>query len=159
LTVLTLFLLDLFLTNVFSKKSNIILTWYSSFLFTKSLKQKHSSISKTTTSFLQQTYFLKSYFMQNERIWQEGLLIDFLQKKVTDKWTRSFLITSSYLVNERLFFDWVVRFYMELVLWPGYRNRIFEFLNIGSTLFITVILLLSTLLLLTFPYIIITFFL
>jgi len=97
--------------------------------------------------------------MQNERIWQEGLLIDFLQKKVIDKWTRSFLITSSYLVNERLFFDWVVRFYMELVLWPGYRNRIFEFLNIGSTLFITVILLLSTILLLTFPYIIITFFL
>lgn len=124
-----------------------------------SLKQKHSSVTKTTISFLQQTFFLKSYFMQNERIWQEGLLIDFLQKKVTDKWTRSFLITSSYLVNERLFFDWVVRFYMELVLWPGYRNRIFEFLNIGSTLFITVILLLSTILLLTFPYIIITFFL
>jgi hypothetical protein len=97
--------------------------------------------------------------MQNERIWQEGLLIDFLQKKIADKWTRNFLITSSYLVNERLFFDWAVRFYMELVLWPGYRNRIFEFLNIGSTLFITVILLLSTLLLLTFPYVIITLFL
>lgn len=123
------------------------------------LKPKHTLGPKTTTSFLQQTFFLKSYFMQNERIWQEGLLIDFLQKKVIDKWTRNFLITSSYLVNERLFFDWVVRFYMELVLWPSYRNRIFEFLNIGSTLFITTILLLSTILLLTFPYILITLFL
>jgi len=94
--------------------------------------------------------------MQNERIWQEGLLIDFLQKKIIDKWTKSFLIISCYLVNERLFFDWVVRFYMELVLWSGYRNRIFEFLNIGSTLFVTVILLLSTFLLLTLPYIIIS---
>jgi len=136
-----------------------MLIWYPFSLCAKSLKQNYSSISKLTTSFLQQTFFIKSYFMQNERIWQEGLLIDFLQKKIADKWTRNFLITSSYLVNERLFFDWVVRFYMELVLWPGYRNRIFEFLNIGSTLFITVILLLSTLLLLTFPYVIITFFL
>jgi hypothetical protein len=136
-----------------------MLIWYPFSFCAKSLKQNYSSISKLTTSFLQQTFFIKSYFMQNERIWQEGLLIDFLQKKIADKWTRNFLITSSYLVNERLFFDWAVRFYMELVLWPGYRNRIFEFLNIGSTLFITVILLLSTLLLLTFPYVIITLFL
>ena len=122
----------------------------------KNLKQNYNLVYHAINSFLQQTFFIKSFFMQNERIWQEGLLIDFLQKKIIDKWTRSFLIVSGYLINERLFFDWVVRFYMELVLWSGYRNRIFEFLNIGSTLFVTVILLLSTFLLLTLPYIIIS---
>jgi len=87
--------------------------------------------------FFCKTYFLVTYFQRSELIWQEGLLLDFLQKKkkVIDKWTRKFLIISTYLVNERLFFDWAIRFYVDLVIWPGHRNTIFEFLSIGTTLF------------------------
>jgi len=99
--------------------------------------------------FFSKTYFLVTYFQRNELIWQEGLLLDFLQKKVIDKWTRKFLIISTYLVNERLFFDWVIRFYVDLVIWPGHRNTIFEFLSIGTTLF-ALMLFLVILLLLSF---------
>lgn len=99
--------------------------------------------------FFSKTYFLVTYFQRNELICQEGLLLDFLQKKVIDKWTRKFLIISTYLVNERLFFDWVIRFYVDLVIWPGHRNTIFEFLSIGTTLF-ALMLFLVILLLLSF---------
>ena len=105
-------------------------------------------------AFLLKTYFLLTYFRRNELIWQEGLLLDFLQKKVMDKWVRKFLIISTYLINERLFFDWVIRFYVDLIIWPGHRNAIFEFLNIGTTLFalvffLVILTLLSFLLYLT----------
>ena len=96
--------------------------------------------------FFQKTYFLVVYFQRSELIWQEGLLLDFLQKKVIDKWTRKFLIISTYLVNERLFFDWVIRFYVDLVIWPGHRNTIFEFLSIGTTLFALIFFLIILLL-------------
>ena len=99
--------------------------------------------------FFHKTYFLIVYFQRNELIWQEGLLLDFLQKKVIDKWTRKFLIISTYLVNERLFFDWVIRFYVDLVIWPGHRHAIFEFLSIGTTLF-ALLFFLTTLVLLLF---------
>ena len=96
--------------------------------------------------FFQKTYFLVVYFQRSELIWQEGLLLDFLQKKVIDKWTRKFLIISTYLVYERLFFDWVIRFYVDLVIWPGHRNTIFEFLSIGTTLFALIFFLIILLL-------------
>ena len=34
--------------------------------------------------FLLKTRFLFNYYLLNELIWQEGLLVDFLQKKSTD---------------------------------------------------------------------------
>jgi len=43
-------------------------------------------------------------------------LIDFLQKKIADNWTKKFLIYSSYLFNEKLLFDKVIRFYLNLVI-------------------------------------------
>ena len=90
--------------------------------------------------FLQKTFFLKSYFVRNEAIWQEGLLIDFLQKKLVDKWVRKFLVISAYLVNERLFFDWVIRLYLDLVVVLGQKLTIFEFNSVGSTLFALLLL-------------------
>jgi len=109
-------------------------------------------------NYLTQSFFLKEYYLRTELIWQEGFLIDFLQKKVVDKWIRRFLIVSSYLVNERLIYDWVIRFYMDLILWPGYQNRIFEFTNVGSTLHISLILLISAILFLIVPYLWLVYF-
>ena len=101
---------------------------------------------------LAQTIFLKRYYTINDLIWQDGFLIDFLQKKVVDKWVRKFLVFSAYLFNERLVFDWVVRFYIDLVLWPGRRSAIFEFTNVASTLFITLLLLITIFLLVVLFY-------
>ena len=82
------------------------------------------------------TFFLTSYYLLNEKVWQEGLLIDFLQKKITDNWVKKFLVNSSYLFNERLLFEKIIRFYLDLIIWPLHKISIFEFSNVGGLLFI-----------------------
>jgi hypothetical protein len=81
--------------------------------------------------------FLKDYFIINDLLWQDGFLIDFLQKKIADKWIRNFVIYSGYLFNERFLFDYVVRFYIDSIIWKFYRKSIFEFNNVASLLLIT----------------------
>ncbi len=88
--------------------------------------------------FLKKTYFLFNYYTLNELIWQDGFLIDFLQKKVTDNWIKKFLIFSSYLFNERLVFDKIIRFYLDLIIWPMHKLFIFDVNNVANTLFITI---------------------
>lgn len=110
-----------------------IFYFYNSFFF--NLKKIKTDL---TNNFLYKTYFLSNYFILNELIWQEGLLIDFLQKKVADNWIKKFLIYSAYLFNERLVFDKVIRFYLELIIWPMHKLFIFEFNNVANTLFITI---------------------
>jgi hypothetical protein len=67
-------------------------------------------------------------------MWQDGLLIDFLQKKVADKWIRRFLVCSSYLFSERVLFKFVVRFYIDYVVWPSTTKSVFEFSNVSLML-------------------------
>ena len=104
------------------------------------------------TYFIESFYFLRSYYILNDIIWQDGFLIDFLQKKIIDKWVRKFVIFSGYLFNERLVFDYVIRFYIDLIIWPGYRINIYEFNNIASTLLITIFLLLLIFLIISLLY-------
>ena len=85
---------------------------------------KSNLINTVLTNFLESFIFLRNYYILNDLIWQDGFLIDFLQKKVVDKWMRKFLIYSAYLFNERLVFDYVVRFYIDLIVWPTYRINI-----------------------------------
>lgn len=85
-------------------------------------------------------YFLLNYYILNDLIWQEGFLIDFMQKKITDNWIKKFLIYSSYLFNERLVFDKIVKFYLNLIIWPLHKLFIFEINNVSNILFITVFL-------------------
>lgn len=103
-------------------------------------------------TFIESFYFVRSYYILNDVIWQDGFLIDFLQKKVVDKWVRKFVIYSGYLFNERLVFDYVVRFYIDLVVWPGYRINIYEFNNVASVLLITTFLLLLIFLIISLSY-------
>lgn len=103
-------------------------------------------------SFIENFYFLKNYYILNDLIWQDGFLIDFLQKKIIDKWLRKFVIYSGYLFNERLVFDYVVRFYIDLIIWPGYRINIYEFSNVASLLLVTIIFLLILFLIISLLY-------
>ena len=83
-------------------------------------------------------------------MWQDGLLIDFLQKKVVDKWVRRFLIHSSYIFNERVLFEFTVRFYIDAIVWPLSKTAVFDFANVSWMLlglisgFTALILLLTT---------------
>jgi len=104
------------------------------------------------SSFFEKTLFIKRYYLINDLMWQDGFLIDFLQKKVLDKWTRRFLILSAYLFNERLVFDALIKFYLDLVLWVGHRFVIFEFTNVASLLFTTFTTLIFLFLLFTLLY-------
>ena len=89
-------------------------------------------------NFLFKSFFISNYYLLNDLIWQEGLLIDFLQKKLADNWIKKFLIYSSYLFNERLVFDKIIKFYLDLIIWPMHKLFIFEFNNVSNTLFITI---------------------
>lgn len=71
-------------------------------------------------------YFLPQYKKLNELIWQDGFLIDFLQKKVVDRWIRGFVIFTANLFSESLMFDNVVRFFITFVLQPAYNLSIYE---------------------------------
>jgi len=126
---------------------NILWNTMSTFRFWKS-----NLSNELISNFLEKTVFLRNYFILNDLIWQDGFLIDFLQKKVVDKWMRKFLIYSAYLFNERLVFDYVVRFFIDLIVWPGHKNNIFEFNNVSNTLLITLFLLIVTFLVIVLLY-------
>ena len=103
-------------------------------------------------NFLIKFFFLSNYYVLNELIWQEGFLIDFLQKKVADNWVKKFLIFSSYLFNERLVFDKIIRFYLDLIIWPMHKLFIFDVNNVSSTLFVTIFFFIFFLFIFTFFY-------
>lgn len=88
--------------------------------------------------FVNRSYFITNYYSLNELIWQEGLLIDFLQKKIADNWIKKFLIYSSYLFNEKLLFDKIIKFFLNLIIWPAHKLSIFDFNNTANILFMTV---------------------
>ena len=103
------------------------------------LVQKYVSLS-SRIQFLSLTLSLASvnlfsalpkFYKINDLIWQDGLLIDFVQKKVTDKWIRKFLIVSSYLFSERALFTFVVKFFNDSIIWASTRKTIFEFSNVS----------------------------
>lgn len=77
---------------------------------------------------------LPIYYKLTNLVWQDGLIIDFLQKKVLDKWIRQFLINSSNIFNERIVFKFVVKFYIDFVLWPQNTYSYFELKNVASIL-------------------------
>lgn len=117
------------------------------------------NVSKSLSlGFIENFYFLRNYYILNDLIWQDGFLIDFVQKKIIDKWTRKFLIYSGYLFNERVLFDYAVRFFIDLVIWPGYSINIYEFNNVASTLLITIFLLIIVFLIISLLYFWILYF-
>ena len=71
-------------------------------------------------------FFLIRFFKINDLIWQDGFLIDFLQKKVIDRWVRGFVIFSANLFSERFLFDRVVRFFIDFILKPVTHRFIYE---------------------------------
>lgn len=87
--------------------------------------------------FFVSTFFVKRFKKINDLIWQDGFLIDFLQKKVVDKWIRGFVIFSGNLFSERLLFDRVVRFYIDFIIRPLSLLSIYEFNSPGWVVFIT----------------------
>lgn len=96
---------------------------------------KNIKITLLSNYFFSNNYLLY-YYKSNEHIWQEGLLIDFLQKKIIDNWLKKFVIYSGNLFNERLLFDKIIKIYLFFVIWPLHKLFILEFNNVSALLFI-----------------------
>lgn len=111
-----------------------LISIYNIFLF-----KTNSILLYLNNTFTSKTSFLFLFYKKNELIWQEGLLIDFLQKKSFDVWTKKFLIYSSYLFNERLVFDKIVKFFINLVILPFQKIFIFELTSVANFFFINII--------------------
>ncbi len=84
--------------------------------------------------------FLTKYYYRNELIWVDGFLLDFLQKKSIDKWLRKFVIYTGFIFSERLVFDYVVRLYLDNIIWPLHYISVFEPSSIIEMLSITIFL-------------------
>jgi hypothetical protein len=96
------------------------------------------------TEFYRYFYFVKRFKKLNDLIWQDGFLIDFLQKKIVDKWLRGFVIYSANLFSERLLFDRVVRFYIDFIFRSISSLTVYEYNSASSVLLINLQLLILT---------------
>jgi hypothetical protein len=121
--------------------------WYNQCFFWKT-----TLWNEFLTNFLVNTFFISRYYALNDLLWQDGFLFDFLQKKFIDKWLRKFVVYSGYIYSERLLFDWVIRFYLDLIIWSGQKKNLFEFSNVGFTLTTLITLLILLFLTLTLFY-------
>jgi len=134
------------LTLLFSRKSSSLMIINTMTRLNALLERVKDSSRTSLSRFVTGISFMPTYYRVNDLMWQDGLLIDFLQKKVADKWIRRFLVCSSYLFSERVLFKFVVRFYIDFVVWPSTTTSVFELSNIASML---MAVLLSILFLLT----------
>jgi hypothetical protein len=98
---------------------NYICWFVSSFIYLK--------LTETLLKF----NFLTRYWYLNELIWQEGLLIDFLQKKICDNWIKRFLIYSAYLFNERFVFEKIIKMWLDIIITPLHKFSTFDLNNVA----------------------------
>lgn len=125
---------SLFLPLYFFKYS----IWFNFLLFQK-LNHNVSILCRVTlTNFLNYLLFLSKAARINDLFWQEGFLIDFLQKKIVDNWVKKFLILSSYLFNERFLFEKLTRFFLDFFIWPFTQYFFFDFNNVTNLFFFTI---------------------
>ena len=89
-------------------------------------------------TFLTNTAVFRRYYKINDLLWQEGFLIDFVQKKSTDKFLKKFLIFSAYTFSERYVFDRVIKFYTDLIVWFLHQQSIYGFNNVANTIMVVV---------------------
>ena len=94
-----------------------------------------TSLSRITLQIFNQfSLTLPLYYHLTNLLWQDGLLIDFLQKKFLDKWIRQFVVNSANIFNERVVFSFIVKFYIDFILIPQNLYSYFELKNVASIL-------------------------
>ena len=106
------------------------------------------------TSFLFNTNFLLNFLNINDIIWQEGLLIDFLQKKIIDNWIKKFIIFSTNLMNDRLIYDKLIKFFLFLIINPFHKYNFLDVNNITNFFFFILLFFFFTFI---FIFVILTF--
>ena len=131
-----------------------IINYISTFISLTS-KNFKKVITNFWDSFLKKSSFVKTYYIRSENIWNDGFLFDFLQKKTADAWVRRFVIYTGFLFSERLVFDYIVRIYLDNLIWPLHEYSIFETLNVSEMLLNVLFFYLSLLLTILSVYVLI----
>jgi len=106
--------------------------------FSITLKVIYNLLSSLQKFILKNSTFLPKYYNRNELLWVDGFIIDFLQKKSIDIFLRKFVIYTGFIFSERLVFDYVVRFYLDNLVWPLHYISILEFNNVREILSIII---------------------
>ena len=110
---------------------------YTQYLITQvTLNNKNFKkvIASFWNMFIFKSSFLQTYYTRSENVWNDGFLFDFLQKKTADAWITRFVIYTGFLFSERLVFDYVVRIYLDNLIWPLHNISIFETSNVSEML-------------------------
>ena len=103
-------------------------------------------------SIVNKSSFVTTFYKRNELVWNDGLIIDFLQKKSADLFIRKFVIFTGFLFSERFVFEIVVKIYLDNLIWPSHRISIFESSNVSEVLSFTLSLLFMCVILLYLVY-------
>ena len=125
--------------------------------FHKFYKQElHSRLSNllelVKLNIINKSSFVTTFYKRNELVWNDGLIIDFLQKKSADLFIRKFVIFTGFLFSERFVFEIVVKLYLDNLIWPSHRISIFESSNVSEVLSFTLSLLFMCVILLYLFY-------
>lgn len=89
-----------------------------------------SFLNSFLLNFINKASFLTIFYKRNELIWNDGLLIDFLQKKSADLYIRKFVIFTGFIFSERFIFEIVIKLYLDNLIWPSHKLSIFESSNV-----------------------------
>ena len=72
-----------------------------------------SFLNSFLLNFINKSSFLTIFYKRNELIWNDGLLVDFLQKKSADLYIRKFVIFTGFIFSERFIFEIVIKLYLD----------------------------------------------
>lgn len=122
-----------------------ILHEYKSITFGGTYNRLIALCESLILNLVKKTKALPVFYKRSELIWNDGFLIDFLQKKTTDLWLRKFVVFTGFLFSERFAFEAVVNLYSNNFIWSAHNISIFETNNVSemlTTVITTVFLLL-----------------
>lgn len=86
---------------------------YYPMIFFNILSFKNSSTKLILSSSNFYVFFLDKFFSQSYNFWNEGFLIDFLQKLFFFNILRKFVSKSFFFINDKFFFDKIVFFFID----------------------------------------------
>lgn len=108
------------------------------YFFTQFLKFGYFIFTNLQKFIIRSANFLVNYYKRNELLWVDGFIIDFLQKKSIDLFLRKFVIYTGFIFSERLVFEYVVRFYLDNLVWPIHYMSLLDFSNVREILSLVV---------------------
>ncbi len=132
------------LKNKIFSKAKVLVTNLKHRVLNLTLQTRLNTLSNIVWSLtIEKLNFIYTFYARNENMWNDGFLFDFLQKKTADAWVRRFVIYTGFLFSERVIFEFVVRIYLDNLIWPLHTKNLFEAANTAEMLTTTIFLIIA----------------